>query len=198
MKKLIVISLILLAQTGCLSVPHQKEASKMSESPVSIEDLIKTKKDKKQAAVLTRFAETFQKSHESISVTESNDRYEIIVSHRYSSDGDETVWQSAEQYFLDKKTGEWKIGWQETPMKTEAFIIEQNNPLPSPDGKTYLVVDDDNGGACGSILVDGRQWSSPVHGAGAIAPGLHIIECGKKIKVKIKEGTTFHFDDWKL
>jgi hypothetical protein len=195
MIKFILISLILLAQTGCL-VPHQKEASKMSEPTVSIGDLIKSKKDKKQAAILTRFVEAFQKGHESIIVTESNDCYEIVVSHRYNSDDDETVWQSAEQYFLDKKTGEWKIGWQETPMKTEPFMIEQKDPPPSPDGKTYLVVDGDNGGACGPILVDGKQWSFPIHVAGSIAPGRHIIECGKKVKFKIKEGTTFHFDDW--
>jgi hypothetical protein len=62
-------------------------------------------------------------------------------------------------------------------------------------GKTYLVVDSDNGGSCGLILVDGKQWSSPIHVAGAIEPGLHIIECGKKTRIKIKEGTTFHFDD---
>jgi hypothetical protein len=197
MKRLIVVALILLVPTGC-SVPRQREASKMRESPVSIELLIKSKNDKKQIDILTRFVEAFQKGHESIIVTESNDCYEIIVSHRYSSDDDETVWQSAEQYFLDKKTGEWKIGWQETPMKTEAFIIEQKDPPPSTDGKTYLVVDGDNGGACGPILVDGKQWPSPLHVAGAIEPGLHTIECGDKIKFKIKAGTTFHFDDWKL
>jgi hypothetical protein len=67
--------------------------------------------------------------------------------------------------------------------------------VPSPDGKTYLVVDD-NGGACGSILVDGKRWPYPIHVAGPIAPGLHVIKCGGEIGFEIKKGTTFHFDYW--
>jgi hypothetical protein len=67
----------------------------------------------------------------------------------------------------------------------------------SPDGKTYLVIDDDvNGGECSPILVDGRPWRLPKHAAGAIAPGRHVIECGGKIGFQIKPGTTFHFDYW--
>jgi hypothetical protein len=167
-------------------------------STVSMEDLIKSTKDKKQAAILTRFVESFQKGHESLIVTESNDNYEIIVSHRYNSDEDERVWESAEQYFLDKKTGKWGMGWHEHPMKTEEFIMEQADPPPSPDGKTYLVIDGNNGGACGPILVDGKEWSFPVHAVGAITPGRHFVECGKKVGIEIKAGTIFHFDDWKL
>ena len=67
---------------------------------------------------------------------------------------------------------------------------------PSRDGKTYLVVDDDNGGECGPILVDGKEWSHPVHSPGLIEPGDHKIECGGEIAFQIKPNTTFHFDYW--
>ena len=66
----------------------------------------------------------------------------------------------------------------------------------SPDGKTYLAVDDDNGGKCGSILVDGRKWPHPLRTAGEIAPGRHVIACGGEIGFEIKTGTTFRFDYW--
>jgi hypothetical protein len=69
----------------------------------------------------------------------------------------------------------------------------------SPDAKTYLVVDHDNGGACGSIMIDGREWPHAIHSAGEIAPGLHKIACGDPnyfIEFEVKPGTTFHFDYW--
>jgi hypothetical protein len=28
---------------------------------------------------------------------------------------------------------------------------------PSSDGKTYLAIDDDNGGACGDLIIDGAK-----------------------------------------
>ena len=68
--------------------------------------------------------------------------------------------------------------------------------VPSPDGKTYLAVDDDNGGGCGPILVDGREWRFPLHAPGPIEPGLHTIQCGGTIQFEIKPATTFHFDYW--
>lgn len=46
------------------------------------------------------------------SVTEHADHYEVIVTH--PSSGDQTG--GAEQYFVDKKTGEAKMGWHEHPM----------------------------------------------------------------------------------
>ena len=36
--------------------------------------------------------------------------------------------------------------------------------VSSPDGKTYLVIDDNNGGACGRMKVDGLNWPHPIHG----------------------------------
>jgi hypothetical protein len=68
--------------------------------------------------------------------------------------------------------------------------------VASPDGGTYLVVDDDNGGACGPILVDGKPWPYPIHVLGALAPGPHIIDCSGEISFALAEGTTFHFDYW--
>ena len=55
-----------------------------------------------------------------------------------------------------------------------------NRPLrgtadKSQDGKTYLVVIDDNGGHCGPIKVDGKVWAYAVGQAGRIEPGLHTI-----------------------
>ena len=68
----------------------------------------------------------------------------------------------------------------------------------SRDGKTYLIVDDDNSGLCGPIEIDNRQWSHPLHAAGEIAAGLHRISCGHAtvIEFSVDPGTTFHFDYW--
>ena len=67
--------------------------------------------------------------------------------------------------------------------------------LPSPDGKTYLVVEDANGGG-GPIIVDGKRWPHSIHAPGVIAPGHHVIACGGEIGFVIKEGHTFYFDYW--
>ena len=70
--------------------------------------------------------------------------------------------------------------------------------VPSPDGKTYLVVEDANGGACGPIRVDGRKWPHATHAPGAIDPGVHRIDCGgaSELRLEIRAATTFHFDYW--
>lgn len=67
---------------------------------------------------------------------------------------------------------------------------------PSPDGKTYLAVVDDNGGGCGPIEVDGKPWAYPIGKPGRISPGLHTIECGGKIEFEIPDGVLFSFDYW--
>jgi hypothetical protein len=67
---------------------------------------------------------------------------------------------------------------------------------PSPDGKTYLAVIDDNGGKCGPILVDGKVWPHSIGQTGLINPGGHTIECGTEIKFTIPQGMVFKFDYW--
>ena len=68
----------------------------------------------------------------------------------------------------------------------------------SEDGKTYLVVDDDNGGQCGSISIDGGAWPYPIHKQGPIEPGTRQIECGGsgKIEFVIPQGVIYHFVYW--
>ena len=70
----------------------------------------------------------------------------------------------------------------------------------SADGKTYFVLDDDNGGGCLPFYLDGREWSFPLHSPAPIEPGTHTISCGVHSKdwigFDIKAGTTFHFDYW--
>ena len=66
----------------------------------------------------------------------------------------------------------------------------------SKDGKTYLIVADDNGGHCGPIRVDGKVWPHALNVPGAVAPGDHRIECGGEIEFRIDSGKTFRVDDW--
>jgi len=76
--------------------------------------------------------------------------------------------------------------------------ILRGHEVSSPDGGTYLVVDDDNGGVCGSIRVDGRDWPQPLNTPHPIAPGTHSIACGDGagLQFTVAAGTTFHFDYW--
>ena len=64
------------------------------------------------------------------------------------------------------------------------------------DGQTYLIIEDDNGGACGPIFVDGKPWPHKIHVPGPIVSGLHTIQCGTEIQFNIPPATTFHFDYW--
>jgi hypothetical protein len=70
--------------------------------------------------------------------------------------------------------------------------------LASADGRTYLIVADDNGGRCGSIKVDGADWAVPIGTPGALEPGTHEISCGDGAVTRfdVRSGTTFHFDYW--
>jgi len=91
-----------------------------------------------------------------------------------------------------------------TVLLTAASIISgacsggdlRGKAVASPDGKTYLVVDDDNGGRCGPIKVDGQVWNVPLHALGSITPGMHEISCGSSAEFEIRDGTTFHFNYW--
>jgi hypothetical protein len=74
----------------------------------------------------------------------------------------------------------------------------RGHSIASPDGKTYLVVDDDNGGECGGLRVDGKTWSYKIHSEGPITAGTHKIECGTSgtRSFEVRQGTTFHFNYW--
>jgi len=66
----------------------------------------------------------------------------------------------------------------------------------SPDGKTYLVIEDDNKTACSRIEIDGKTWNHSVHERGSIKPGIHTIRCGGEMKFEVPAGVIFHFDYW--
>lgn len=67
---------------------------------------------------------------------------------------------------------------------------------PSKDGNTYLIINDDNGGRCGPILVDNKLWEHKIHEEGRIPPGIHTIECGGEIQFEIPSGVVFSFEYW--
>jgi hypothetical protein len=58
--------------------------------------------------------------------------------------------------------------------------------IPSTDGGTYLVIDDDNGGQCGPIKVDGREWNHEIHAPGPIEAGVHRIRDSSKRDVSLR------------
>jgi len=63
-----------------------------------------------------RALEQFRARHgprDRFTVTEHPDRYEIVVSHPSS----DNLTGGAEQYFVDKETGEARMGWHEHPME---------------------------------------------------------------------------------
>ncbi len=66
--------------------------------------------------VIEKFKAAFAVTDDFV-VTDKGDTYEIIVTHP-STDG---ATGGAEQYILNKKTGEWEMGWHEHPM-----------PMPTP------------------------------------------------------------------
>lgn len=67
---------------------------------------------------------------------------------------------------------------------------------PSTDGKTYLVIEHDNGGGCGSLSVDGNRWPHRIHEAGEVMPGTRTIQCGGEIDIEIKPGNIYYFNYW--
>lgn len=66
----------------------------------------------------------------------------------------------------------------------------------SQDGKTYLVIEDNNGGQCGPLLVDKKEWQHDFNVKGEVEPGEHIIECGTSVGIIIKGSSTYFFDYW--
>ena len=66
---------------------------------------------------------------------------------------------------------------------------------PSSDGKTYLIVADDNGGHC-ELLLDGKVWPHAKGEAGRIESGHHTLSCGGDITLDIADGVVYTFDYW--
>lgn len=69
--------------------------------------------------------------------------------------------------------------------------------VPSPDGRTLLVVAESPG--CAELRVDGKAWPHALGAPGSVPPGVRQIACAdgsNEIGFEIKPGTTFHFDYW--
>ena len=81
--------------------------------PMDIESFMKDVDDETQRRFLQRFLDTIGLERAFVSITPRQADYEIIVVHRSSIEG---YTGGAEQYFLDKITGKWKMGWHEHPM----------------------------------------------------------------------------------
>lgn len=65
----------------------------------------------------------------------------------------------------------------------------------SPDGKTYLVLADDQNGC--AISLDGKSWPVPNGARYSVSPGRHVIAChDSEIEFDIPEGVVFTFDYW--
>jgi hypothetical protein len=66
----------------------------------------------------------------------------------------------------------------------------------SPDGRTYLIIADDNGGQCGPLTVDGALWPHRINEPGTVRPGPHVIACGTEMAIHVDSGQTYRFDYW--
>lgn len=105
MKRVLVLVCLFLA--GAFACPCRAQTIQDAD----MDTAIKTEQDADQKRLLEQFRERFGPD-DSFQVTERGGQYEIIVSHP-SQDG----WTGgAEQYFLDKETGETRLGWHEHPM----------------------------------------------------------------------------------
>jgi hypothetical protein len=72
----------------------------------------------------------------------------------------------------------------------------RGSSIPSPDGRTYLVIADDNGGQCGPLTVDRAPWPHAVGALGAVKPGDHLVACGSEVAIRVDSGQTFRLDYW--
>lgn len=119
MKIFFVVSLVIFSlfiscgkNTGWAQTMENRETFQYIEIEKTIE-LIDVEKYRK---MLIKFKSRFQED-DSFLVTSHSDCFEIIVTH--PSQGNYSG--GAEQYFLDKKTGESKMGWHEHPMEIQVF-----------------------------------------------------------------------------
>ena len=69
----------------------------------------------------------------------------------------------------------------------------------SSDGKTYLVIKDDDEGSGdegNQCFLDGEPWPHKVGERGEIEPGNHEVGCPAKVGIVVRRGTEFHLDYW--
>ena len=67
------------------------------------------------------------------------------------------------------------------------------------DGKTYMVIDDDDRGtgADGNqCYLDGKPWPHKVGERGEIEPGEHEVGCPANVGFVVQPATEFHLDYW--
>lgn len=94
---------------------------------LSLDQAIEQEEDQRLRAHLVSFAEGLHEEDRT-RVTEHDDRWEIVVSH--PSSGGSTG--GAEQYFVDKVTGEATMGWHEHPMDRPGSIEVLREAEPEP------------------------------------------------------------------
>lgn len=110
----VIFSLIIVIFTGCESGRSTHGATMTGQPKIEnmeIDGAIESIPDGKQKKMLLKFKRRFEKGAAFL-VTSRKDCFEIMVTHR--AEGDHTG--GAEQYFLDKETGESTMGWHEHPM----------------------------------------------------------------------------------
>lgn len=78
---------------------------------IDIDKAIELEKSDTNKNILINFKKTFS-PEDMMLVTSHYDYFEIIVSHPDTVD----YTGGAEQYYVDKKTGNSKMGWHESPM----------------------------------------------------------------------------------
>jgi hypothetical protein len=78
----------------------------------------------------------------------------------------------------------------------EAVYELRGRYKPSQDNKTYLVIEDNNGGQCGPLYVNNKKWPHSINTKGETLPGEHLIKCGTTVVVNIMQGNTYYFDYW--
>ncbi len=73
---------------------------------------------------------------------------------------------------------------------------------PSDDQKSYLVVEDFDGGQCPPVWLDGEKLAFKVGEKIEVKPGAHRVICGddsdsqQGVEINIKAGTIYYFDYW--
>jgi hypothetical protein len=69
----------------------------------------------------------------------------------------------------------------------------------SPDGGTFLVIDDSDT-VCSSIRIDDEPWQHRLHESGEIEPGRHTITCDDRthpFRISVEQGKTLYVTYWR-